>query len=161
FHLASIYRKLGVMNRTEAAGYFFQHLAHLSVEPAPSVNGNRSEEDAERRRQALSSPPMLDLAFAAAEDGGAPGRGRAGISFGSGLTGAVLVYAAGEHIDVGTLVLAAFGALLHRYTGQPELVLSGATGPLWIDAGGAPSFAELVRRVHCELVAGTARRDED
>lgn len=27
FHLASICRKLGVMNRTEAAGLFFQHLS--------------------------------------------------------------------------------------------------------------------------------------
>jgi DNA-binding NarL/FixJ family response regulator len=27
YHLASIYRKLGVSNRTEAAGRYFQHLA--------------------------------------------------------------------------------------------------------------------------------------
>jgi DNA-binding CsgD family transcriptional regulator len=34
FHLASIYKKLGVANRTEAAGVFFQHLASLPDEAA-------------------------------------------------------------------------------------------------------------------------------
>jgi amino acid adenylation domain-containing protein len=154
FHLASIYRKLGVMNRTEAAGLFFQHLAPLPVGPAASANGKRSEEENERRRRALSTPPVLDLTFAAVEDGRGAGRGRVEVSFGGELTGAVLAYAAVEHVDVGTLVLSAFGALLHRYTGVPELVLRGASGRLWIDAGGEPSFAELVRRVHCELAAG-------
>ena len=67
--------------------------------------------------------------------------------------GAVLAYAAAKHVDVGTLVLAAFGALLHRCTSTPELVLCGAAGPLWVDTEGDPSFAELVRRVHCEFAA--------
>jgi len=154
FHLASIYRKLGVMNRTEAAGLFFQHHVHLPMEPPPGVKGERSEAEKERRRRTLSSPPVLDLAFAAAAGGAGAGRGRVEVSFGGELTAAVLAHAAGEHVDVGTLVLAAFGALLHRYTGLPELVLCGASGRLWIDADGEPSFAELVRRVHCELVTG-------
>ena len=154
FHLASIYRKLDVMNRTEAAGLYFQHLAALPEEPAPSVNGKRPEEENERRRMTLADPPVLDLAFAAAPAAGAPGRGQVEVSFARELTGDVLAYAAGAHVDVGTLMLSAFGALLHRYTGLPELVLRGESGWLWIDAAGEPSFAELVRRVQSELVAG-------
>ena len=153
FHLASIYRKLGVMNRTEAARLYFEHLAPLPADLAPAGGSAHSEEAQERRRRALSAPPVLDLSFAAARDGGASGRGRAEACFGSELTVAVVEHAAATHVDVGTLVLAAFGALLHRCTSLPELVLCGAAGLLWIDIEGDPSFAELVRRVHCELAA--------
>ena len=156
FHLGSIYRKLGVINRTEAAGLFFQNLAPLAADPTHSVNGRRSKEEDDRRLRALSAPPVIDLAFAALADRTAPGRGRIEVSFGGELTSAVVAYAAEDHAEVGTIVLSAFGALLHRYTGLPELVLRGASGPLWIDLAGEPGFAALVRRVHSELLAASS-----
>ena len=61
FHLASIYRKLGVGNRTEAAGLYFQHLAPLPEKAAQPLNGRRSDAEEERRMQALAAPPVLDL----------------------------------------------------------------------------------------------------
>ncbi len=152
FHLASIYRKLGVTNRTEAASLFFQHLAPLPADgAAQSLGAERSEEEWERRRSALASPPVLDLTFAAPAPGGATGRGRVDACFGSELTDAVHAFAAGEQIDVVTLVLAGFATLLHRYTSLSELVLCTGAGPLWIDATGEPSFTELVQRVRREL----------
>jgi amino acid adenylation domain-containing protein len=153
FHLASIYRKLGVMNRTEAAGLYFQHLAPLPALVAPAVDAGRSEEAKQRRQHAVSVPPLLDLAFAAPLDGGGVGRGRTEVCFGSELTAATLARAAAERVDVVTFVLAAFGALIHRYTALPDFVVRGAFQTLWIDAEGDPSFEELVRRVHRELTA--------
>jgi amino acid adenylation domain-containing protein len=154
FHLASIYRKLGVTNRTEAAGLFFQHLTPMREEEAiRSPNGRRSERERERRRAAIADPPVLDLSFAAPAGERAGGRGRTEACFGSEVTAALRAHASGNDLDLGTLLLAGFGALLHRYTGLPELVLRGAAGPLWIDATGDPSFDELVRRVQHELDA--------
>ncbi len=153
FHLASIYRKLDVTNRTEAAGFFFQHLTPVREQAVPSLNGRRPERERERRRLAIADPPVLDLSFAAPAGEGAGGRGRTEACFGSEITAAVRAHASGDHLDMGTLLLAGFGALLHRYTGLPELVLRGAAGPLWIDATGDPSFGELVQRVQHELDA--------
>ena len=152
FHLASIYRKLGVTNRTEAAGLFFQHLAPLPANGAASPVG-RSRKERRRRDSALASPPVLDMTFAAAAPGGGAGRRRVDACFGGGLTAAVHAFAASEQMDVVTLVLTGFAALLQRYTGLEELVLRGGSGPLWIDATGRPSFAELLRRVQRELEA--------
>src|SRR5207237_10939665 len=61
FHLASIYRKLGVSNRTEAAGLFFQHLATSSVADTHRRGGARSAAEEVRRAHVLSAPPVLEL----------------------------------------------------------------------------------------------------
>ncbi|HEY8647508.1 MAG TPA: amino acid adenylation domain-containing protein [Gaiellaceae bacterium] len=61
-------------------------------------------------------------------------------------------------IDVGTIVLSAFAALLHRYSGQVDLlagILGGSAIPtatgdtlvVQLDLTGEPSFGELVQRV--------------
>jgi hypothetical protein len=57
FHLASIYRKLGVANRTEAAGVFFQERAALPDEVvlASEVSGVPISPIASRARDALLS----------------------------------------------------------------------------------------------------------
>jgi DNA-binding CsgD family transcriptional regulator len=38
FHLASIFRKLGVSNRTEAAALYFRYLSTTAARPRGSVN---------------------------------------------------------------------------------------------------------------------------
>jgi DNA-binding CsgD family transcriptional regulator len=77
FHLASIYRKLGVTNRTEAASLFFQHLTPARDDAEQSTNGGRSGHDRERQSLALSAPQVPDLAFAASAGGRGAGGGRA------------------------------------------------------------------------------------
>jgi len=44
FHLSSIYRKLGVSNRTEAAGLYFRLLAPQPLSASPVEDGRRFEE---------------------------------------------------------------------------------------------------------------------
>ena len=83
-----------------------------------------------------------------------------------------------EHgVTLFATMLAGFGALLHRYTGQADLLVgTGAanrrvaelerlvgmvvnTLVLRVDAGGRPSFADLLRRVHTRVLAAHAWSD--
>jgi amino acid adenylation domain-containing protein len=54
---------------------------------------------------------------------------------------------------------AGFAGVLHRYTGEEDIVLGGAAGeallPLRIDLSGNPTFLELLRRVR-DVVAGAS-----
>jgi DNA-binding CsgD family transcriptional regulator len=152
FHLASIYRKLGVSNRTEAAGLFFQHLATPSVADAHPRSGARSAAEEERRAQVLTAPPVLELPLTRLRAGHAPSaRGRQEQALGGELTAAVRRFAAHERVRADAIALAALAALLHRYTRLEELVVAGAAQALWLDVAGDPSFAELAHRVDREL----------
>ncbi|QIQ06010.1 non-ribosomal peptide synthetase [Streptomyces liangshanensis] len=54
--------------------------------------------------------------------------------------------------------LAAYFALLHRYSGAADLTVGYANLPVRVDLGGPPTFAELVRRVEDALAAARAHR---
>lgn len=152
FHLASIYRKLDVANRTEAAGLYFQHLAPLPPSFVAAGNGRRSPEEEARREHALAAPPALELPSPSRRTerpAGGPAREEQGL--GAELTASLRNAASREHARVESIVLAGLAALLHRCTHVEDVVLGGEAGPLWLDTAGDPPFAELVRRVEREL----------
>ena len=154
FHLASIYRKLGVANRTEAAGLFFQHLAPLPAAPI-TADGARSPDEEARRAQAIAAPPALDLPVSARRETGADtAAARGDRVLRDDLTGAVRSLAGRGHVPPEVVVLAGVAALLHRYTRVEDVVLEGDAGPLWLDVSGDPSFEELIRRVEREWSGG-------
>jgi amino acid adenylation domain-containing protein len=152
FHLASIYKKLGVANRTEAAYTYFQH---PNAEPAPGSpeNGDRPAVDGPRRAQSLAEPRPLDLPGNAARlrEGGLAGREDRALS--GELAAAVTAFAERQGVEVHTVVLAALAAVLRRYTRQEDIVLGTPSGLVWLDVAGNPSFGELVARVDCELAS--------
>jgi amino acid adenylation domain-containing protein len=152
FHLASIYRKLGVSNRTEAAGLYFQHLAPLPPSFAPPENGRRSPDEEARRERVLAAPPVLELPSPVRGERGAAGPARQEHGFGAELTAALRTMATREHARVESVVLAGLAAVLRRYTQVEDVVLGSDSGPLWLDTAGDPTFADLVRRVERELV---------
>lgn len=152
FHLASIYRKLGVANRTEAAGLYFQHLAPLPPTFVPTENGRRSPEEEVRREHALAAPPTLELPTPTVRrESPADAAGREEHGLGAELTATLRAAASREHVRVESVLLAGLAALLHRYTHVEDVVLGSAAGPLWLDTAGDPSFADLVHRVEREL----------
>ena len=154
FHLASIYRKLNVANRTEAASLFHQRLAGIAAETVREQNGDRPAEVRKRRDLLLANPPVLELPLsheAASAPGTGTERGREEMALGRELTDLLRAQAAARFVDVPSFLLAALAALLHRYTGLEELVVCGEGRPLWLDVTGDPSFAELVDRVDREL----------
>ena len=154
FHLASIYRKLGVANRTEAAGLYFQHLAPLPEEAGSTQNGRSSEEHEARRAQALAAPPVLDLSMLRTRDAGAvqaPAREE------RALGATVAAFADGHRVRVDAVVLAGLAALLHRYTRVSDMVLDTSFGHVWLDVSGEPTFDDLLDRVENEI--GSARHE--
>ena len=154
FHLASIYRKLGVANRTEAAGLYFQHLAPLPAEAGSTQNGRSSEEHEARRAQALAAPPVLDLSMLRTRDAGgvqAPAREERAL----GTT--VAAFADGHRVRVDAVVLAGLAALLHRYTRVSDTVLDTSFGHVWLDVSDEPTFDDLLDRVEDEI--GSARHE--
>jgi DNA-binding CsgD family transcriptional regulator len=169
FHLASIYRKLDVANRTEAASLFHQRLAGIPAETAREQDGDRPSDVRTRRYLLLLDPPVLELPlshYAASIPGAGTERGREELPLGRELTDLLRAQAAARFVDVPSFLLAALAALLHRYTGLVELVVCGEGRPLWLDVTVDPSFAELVDRVDRELATkapaevGRIRRDE-
>ena len=152
FHLASIYKKLGVANRTEAAYTYFQH---PNAEPAAGSpeNGDRPAVDGPRRAQSLAEPRPLDLPGNAARlrEGGLAGREDRALN--GELAAAVAAFAEHQGVEIQTVVLAALAAVLRRYTRQEDIVLGTPSGLVWLDVAGNPSFGELVGRVDCELAS--------
>ncbi|HLX20720.1 MAG TPA: amino acid adenylation domain-containing protein, partial [Gaiellaceae bacterium] len=152
FHLASIYRKLGVANRTEAAGLYFLHLAPLPPSSASVENGRPSPEDEARRERALAEPPTLELPSPSAYGDTATGVATEERRLGSELTSALQVVAARQGVLLESVVLAGLAGVLQRYTHVGDVVVGSGTGLLWLDAAGDPSFADLVGRVDYERV---------
>ncbi len=161
FHLASIYRKLGVANRTEAAGFFFQHLVAPPEPAAVQPSGTIATADEARRARSLAEPPPLDLPTTAGllPDGG-PG-GREEQTLDSDSTAAVKRFAELHGVGTRAVVLAALGVLLHRYTRQEDIVVTTPVGRVWLNLAGDPSFAELVGRVEDELGSSPAVATND
>jgi len=158
FHLASIYRKLGVANRTEAAGLYFQHLAPLPEKAAQPLNGRRSDAEEERRLQALAAPPVLDLPMLGGRhEGGDPSQGHLKHDLAPALVAAVRWVAAERRARVESIFLAGVAALLHRYTQVDDVVLDSNLGPLWLDVAGNPGFVAVVDRVEHEILHARQR----
>ncbi|MGH3188619.1 MAG: condensation domain-containing protein [Streptosporangiaceae bacterium] len=85
--------------------------------------------------------------------------------------------AAGHDATVYTALLTAFAVLLHRYSGQADIIvgspfaarsraaLAGVVGylmntvPLRVNLAGDPSFAELLGRVRTVVTQGLAHQD--
>jgi amino acid adenylation domain-containing protein len=153
FHLHSIYRKLDVSNRTEAAVQYAETVAHAHIVAAPP----RDHDLAYWRSRLEGAPRQLELP---AERPRPPIR-----SFRAGserlLLPRPLLEAAdrlGERSQVGleAVLAAAAAAVLHRTTGETDLVVgfreesdggSAHTFPLRIDLSGEPSFSELLAHV--------------
>ncbi|MEV4706174.1 condensation domain-containing protein [Actinoplanes sp. NPDC049316] len=93
------------------------------------------------------------------------------------LSGAAAAYARTHRVSFLAVLQAAFLTVLRRHTGQDDLttgsVFSGRTRPeiepvvgffantlvVRTDAGGRPTFAELVERCHASVLAATERQD--
>ncbi|HSR21940.1 MAG TPA: AMP-binding protein, partial [Candidatus Eisenbacteria bacterium] len=82
----------------------------------------------------------------------------------AGVAGAARGLARAEAVDLSTVLLAAFAALLHRYTGEAGLVVGMAGAgeadmvPVRFDLSGRPSFRELLVRLD-RTAAAEARLD--
>ncbi|MDT7623859.1 MAG: hypothetical protein QOF99_4760, partial [Pseudonocardiales bacterium] len=105
------------------------------------------------------------------------GGGRRSVVFGTERTGRFTALAAREGVTPFTVLLAAFGALLHRYGSGTDLPIGSATMNrdnaqaqalignfgntlvLRLDASGDPSFTELVRRADTVCAGGFAHQD--
>ena len=74
---------------------------------------------------------------------------------GGELTRDIRMEATAQVVGEASFVLAALGALLHRYTHLPRIVVYSGAGPLQLDASGDPSFFELVARVDREMAVET------
>src|SRR4051812_39817508 len=134
FHLASIYRKLGVGNRTEAAGFFYQHgIEAPSGEEVPAddaVNGDRPARS-ERRAAALAAPPPLDLPTLMPPREGRDPSGRAERRLADAID--LADFAAVRGVAESTIALAAVAAVLRRYTREDDVVVAVDTRPAWLD----------------------------
>lgn len=155
FHLSSIYRKLGVTNRTEAAVAFFHdttsQAAAASTWPPQSRAGLESASP-QPAGQAFAIP-ALDLPTdhpRAPETGVAVAREETTLP--QDLTVQLGELAASLGVHVASVLLAAFGTLLYRYAGQHDFAigLSGSQ-PLRLDLSSTESFAETVARVETRL----------
>ena len=164
-HLTSIYRKLGVANRTEAARFVAQAAAPAFPDPTPRDTGEAPVAVAAPNNAMWSVPPIAESpAMVAAVRTVASGRAREECRLGAELTRAIRAKAAAQIAGEASFVLAALGALLHRYAHLPRIVVYSGARPLRLDATGDPSFFELVSRVDRELaveVVATAARSRD
>ncbi len=135
------------------------------------------------QRQLAGAPLMLDLPTSRprtsvrTQDGASHT-----LALGAALTAALKTLARHEGVALDTLLLAAFQALLSRYTGQEDIVVGslldglagdGADGgpfaavvgyhadplPLRVDLAGDPPFTELLRRVRETVRDAHAHRD--
>src|SRR4051812_17005107 len=79
------------------------------------------------------------------------------------LTGALQDLAQRAGVCLSTTLLAAFQALLARYSGQPDIVVGVPCGSgtlmIWTDVSGIPSFRTLLDRVQRSLAVARASQD--
>jgi amino acid adenylation domain-containing protein len=157
FHLGSVYRKLDVSNRTEAAA------AALLGNAGPLATNYLHELEAPPRTTQGTGPDLTHLQGASLLD--LPGDGQPSIApsrvgrveLRLDVGGAVEPGAAGA-----ALLLAAFAALLGRYTGRADVYVSVAPQPssrpglipISTDLSTASSFGALVQQVSARLEAG-------
>jgi hypothetical protein len=141
----------------------------LSAQGARNLDGQRAglDDHLEYWKKQLRAPlPSLDLPT---DHPRAPGNAYRGAAVRSHLsvelTSALRALSLAEEATLSMTLLAAFKTLLHRYTGQTDLIVGSPftangrvegettagrranTLALRTDAGGNPSFAELLRRV--------------
>ncbi|MEO3808389.1 amino acid adenylation domain-containing protein [Sphaerisporangium sp. B11E5] len=129
-------------------------------------------------REALAGLPTLDFPADRPRPADPTGAGAvAGRELPAGTAAAARAYALKHRVSFLAVLQAALLTVLHRYTGQEDLVIgsifSGRTRPeiepvvgffantvvLRTDVGGEPTFAEVVRRCHETVLDATERQD--
>ena len=137
YHLASIYRKLGVANRTEAAGLYLQHLVTL---PHTGADHQRRDEESPRGEVPTNAPDVAPHS---------PTRQCSSYRLGRALqSGPVTLTGKSSRLDMSqqrgaqepsgdrSRTLAAVAALLHRYTHAPEIAVEHNGSAVWLDVSG-------------------------
>ena len=90
--------------------------------------------------------------------------------WGPGLRGALETLSATERVPLSITLLGAFKVLLHRYTGQEEVVVTASVSErgasargraLRTDLAGGPSFRDFLHRLHAEATRAQASRASD
>jgi amino acid adenylation domain-containing protein len=171
FHLSSIYRKLGVTNRTEAAFAFFQD-SSAPAAPAPlwpSAGRARPNHAPHRPPQQTSAISALDLPT---DYPPGPRTGvdlaREATAFPQGLYARLQQVASSLGVHPASVLLAGFGTLLHRYTGQGDFIIGVAyrsepaaglpdvSRQLWLAFSSNECFADTVERVETRLAEDQA-----
>jgi amino acid adenylation domain-containing protein/non-ribosomal peptide synthase protein (TIGR01720 family) len=176
--LEQLYRALGANCAPELAAPPIQYADYAAWQRRATLDAARAAQRAYWRRQLADAPALLDLPTDRPRPETQTSAGATHAFTVPGPTLEALVKLSQQrNVTLFMTLLAAFEALLSRYTGQDDLVVGAPmanrsqaetqaligffvnTVPLRADLSGDPSFTDLLQRVRETTLAGAAQQD--